>query len=254
MSWYNKGYRRRQMVGVDVFGGSGSSATIDIEFQIPKDWDSFWSEIRSDFNDVVVTDPSGNLLTFARKAGAVFATRTLILQVDGYACNHDNSMNALWVYYAYPDETTDHSSSVTITAPKTGYITLEAPYSRVVPSRGGQSATDSPIASFSKAQTDEIDVFFMTSGLLGRRLENYNNRDFLEAIDYVEIFSYDSSGSDASARYDTDETRLGNNFIRARYRAGDNGSDYAVAVKFVTTEKQTIESRAILRVKNLLPS
>ena len=242
------------MVGVDVFGGSGSSATIDIEFDIPKDGDTFWSEIRSDFKDVVVTDPSGNLLTFARKAGANYSNRVLTLQVDGYASNHDNSMNAIWLYYAYPDEATDQSTSVTIASAKTGYITREAPYSRVVPSRGGQSATDSPIASFNKAQADEIDVFFMTSGLLGRRLENYNNRDFLVAIDYVEVFSYDSSGSDASARYDTDETRLGNNFIRARYKAGDNGADYAVTVKFVTTEKQTIESRGILRVKNLLPS
>ena len=204
--------------------------------------------------DIVVTDPSGNLLVFAHKAGANYSTRTLILQVDGYASSHDDSMNALWVYFANPDETTDHTSSVTISSAKTGYITLEAPYSRVVPSRGGQSATDAPITSFSKAQSDEIDVFFMTSGLLGRRLENYNNRDFLEAIDYVEIFSYDSSGSDASARYDADETRLGNNFIRARYKAGDNGSDYAVTIKLVSTEKQTIESRGILRVKNLLPS
>jgi len=253
MTWYDKDYKKRQMIGVDVFGGSGSSATIDIEILIPPDWDTFWDEIKSDMKDIVVTDPVGEMVTFAHKAGANYSTRTLTLQVDDYPSNHDNSMNALWVYYGDATETTDHTSSVTIASAKDGYILLERPYSRVVASRGGQSATDAPITSFNKSTIDTIDVFFLTSGLLGRRLENYNDRDGLEAIDYVQVFSYDSGGTNSNTRYDVADTRLGNNFVRARYKAGDNGSDYAVAIEIFTTEKQVIQSRAILRVKNLLP-
>tara|TARA_R110002110_G_scaffold72238_2_gene192323 strand:- start:2974 stop:3465 length:492 start_codon:yes stop_codon:yes gene_type:complete len=162
-------------------------------------------------------------------------------------------MNALWLYYGDASETTDHTSSVTISSPKDGYVLLERPYGRVVASRGGQSATDAPITSFNKSTVDEVDVFFLTSGFLGKRLENYNDRDGLEAIDYAEVFSYDSGGTNSAARYDVADTRLGNNFIRARYKAGDNGSDYAIAIEIFTTEKQVIQSRAILRVKNLLP-
>tara|TARA_R100000700_G_scaffold39877_1_gene53768 strand:+ start:2424 stop:3188 length:765 start_codon:yes stop_codon:yes gene_type:complete len=253
MTWYDKNYKKRQMIGVDVFGGSGSSATIDIEIEVPKDWDAFWDEIKSDMKDIVVTNPLGEMVTFAHKAGANYSTRTLTLQVDGYASNHDNSMNALWVYYGDASETTDHTSSVTISSAKNGYILLERPYARVVPSQGGQSATDAPITSFNKSSIDQIDVFFLTSGFLGKRLQNYNERDGFEAIDYVQVFSYDNSGTNSNARYDVADTRLGNNFIRARYKAGDSGSDYAVAIEIFTTEKQVIQSRAILRVKNLLP-
>ena len=97
MGWYDKSYKRRQAIGVDVFGGSGTSATIDIEIEVPKTWDAFWDEIKSDMKDIVVTDPSGTMVTFAHKSGANYSTRTLKLQVDGYASNHDNSMNLLWV-------------------------------------------------------------------------------------------------------------------------------------------------------------
>lgn len=254
MGWYDKSYKRRQAVGVDVFGGSGTSATIDIEIEIPKTWDAFWDEIKSDMKDVVVTDPSGTLLTFAHKSGANYTNRVLTLQVDSYASSHDNSMNLLWVYYGNANETVDHTSTVTISSAKDGHILLEAPFARVVPSSGGQSATDAPIASFNKSSTDIVDVFFMTSGFLGRALENYNNRTNLEEIDFVQVFSFDSSGTNSTARYDTGDTRLGNNFVRARYKAGDSGTDYAIAIEIFTTEKQSIQSRAILRVKNLLPS
>tara|TARA_R110000824_G_scaffold19663_6_gene75680 strand:+ start:1790 stop:2554 length:765 start_codon:yes stop_codon:yes gene_type:complete len=253
MSWFNKNYNRRQIVGVNHFGGSGVQATIDIEFSIPADWDTFWDEIRSDFRDVVVTDPKGNVLSFARKGGANYSDRILILQVDGYVSNNDNSMNAIFVYYGFSSETSDRSVAVTIASPKEGYITLERPISRIVPSRGGQSATDTPIISFSKATIEEVDVFFLTVSLLGRRYQTYNNRNNLEAIDYVEIFSYDNTGTNSATRYDLDDVRLGNTFFRGRYIIGDDGSDYAVVAKFTTTEKQILETRAILRVKNLLP-
>jgi len=252
MGWYNKNYKKRQMIGVDVFGGTGIAATIDIEVEVPSDWDTFWDEIRSDFLDVVVTDPSGKLVKFAR-SGANYANRTLTLQIDAYSSNNDDSMNALWIYYGYANESVDSSVAVTITSAKTGYILLERPYSRIVPSVGGQSATDAPITSFNKGANDEVDIFFLTSGLLGRRIDNYNERDFFEAVDYVTIASYDNAGANDATRYDETETRLGNNFVRARYKLGDTGSDYAVTVQIVTTEKQIIESRAILRVKTLLP-
>lgn len=253
MTWYDKEYRRRQIVGIDVTGGSGSPATVDAEFLVPADWDDFWDNIRSDFKDVVCTDSQGNLVPFARKAGANYSTRTLTLQIDGLSIKNDNSFAVAYVYFFEPDETTDHSVSVTIGSPKVGNILLSAPHSRVVSQSASQSALDSPIQSFIKASADQVHVFFIVNQNFASRITPYNERNGQEGIDYVDVFSYDSSGVDNAARYDLGETRIGNGFVRATFKAGDSGSDYAVAIQVSTTLGQLFEIRAILRVINLLP-
>ncbi|MFZ9079067.1 MAG: hypothetical protein ACO23H_11085 [Alphaproteobacteria bacterium] len=253
MTWYNADYRRRQIVGINTFGGTGVSATIDIEIDIPPDWDDFWDNIRSDFNDVVVTDTTGELVSFARKAGADYANRVLTLQVDGYQIKHDDSLSICYVYFYEPNETTDHSTSVTISTPKNGYILLSAPHSRVVNARDSQSALDQPVQSFIKSESDEVHVFWIVTSQLAKRLTPYNERNDQEGIEYVTIHSYDDSGVDSSTRFQPQETRAGNGFIRATYRAGSSGSNYAIAINIITTLGQSLENRAILRVIDLLP-
>jgi len=253
MTWYDADYRRRQIVAIDATGGSGTTATIDAEFLVPSDWDDFWDNIRSDFNDVVVTNSEGNLVNFARKAGANYSTRTLTLQIDGLQIKNDDSFAVAYVYFFQPTEATDHSTSVTISSIKTGHIMLSSPHSRVVSQPASQSALDSPIQSFVKASTDEIHVFFIVNSNLAKRISPFNERNDEEGIDYVQVKSFDSSGADASARYDEASTRFGNGFVRATYKAGDNGTDYAIAIEVSTTLGQLYQIRAILRVKNLLP-
>lgn len=253
MTWYNADYRRRQIVGVNTFGGSGVSATIDIEIDIPPDWDDFWDNIRSDFNDVVVTDTTGEIVNFARKSGADYANRVLTLQVDGYQIKHDNSLSICYVYFFEPNEATDHSTTVTITSPKTGYILLSAPHSRVVSARDSQSALDQPVQSFIKSESDEVHVFWIITSQLAKRLTPYNERNDQEGVEYVTIHSYDNTGTDSATRFQAQETRAGNGFIRATYKAGSSGQDYAIAINVITTLGQSLENRAILRVIDLLP-
>lgn len=253
MTWYNENYRRRQIVAVDVTGGSGGTATVDVEFKVPSDWDDFWDNIRSDFNDVVVTDSLGDLVNFARKSGANYSTRNLTLQIDGLEVKNDNSIYAVYVYFFNPNETTDSSTSVTITSAKVGNIMLSAPHSRMVSARDSQNALDVPLQSFVKGSSDEVHVFWATSNGLAKRIVPYNDRNDEEGIEYVQIYSYDSSGANASARYDIGDTRFGNGFVRASYKAGDSGTDYAIAIKVFTTLGQLYENRAILRVIDLLP-
>lgn len=253
MTWYNAEYRRRQIVGIDATGGTGVSGTIDVEFQVPQDWDEFWNNIRSDFKDVVVTDSEGNLANFARKAGANYSTRTLTLQIDALSIKNDDSFCVAYVYYFQPNETTDHSTSVTIDSPKLGHIMLSAPHSRVVSQPASQSALDAPVQSFIKASTDEVHVFFLINRNFAKRLSPYNERNDQEGIEYVDVKSYDSNGTDSSARYDIRDTRIGNGFVRASFKAGDSGSDYAIAIQIYTTLGQLLEMRAILRVIDLLP-
>jgi len=253
MTWYNEEYRRRQIVGVNVFGGTGSPATIDVTINIPEDWDDFWDNIRSDFKDVVVTDSKGQLVNFQRKSGSNYSTRTLDLEIDNLPISNDNAMNACYVYFFYPDETVDSSTSITISGEKTGFILLSAPHSRVVQTRNAQAALDAPIQSFVKGSGDEVHVFWIVGNTFARRLSPYNQRNDEEGISFVKIANYDSNGTDASARYNQNETRIGNGFVRATYKAGDSGSDYAIAVEVSTTLGQVIENRAILRVIDLLP-
>lgn len=253
MTWYDKDYRRRQIVGINAFGGGGSPATIDVEIEVPKDWDDFWDNIRSDFKDVVVTDQKGGLASFARKAGANYSTRTLTLQIDGFAIDDDDSMPVVYIYFYEPNESVDYTVSVTIASPKIGNVMLSAPHSRVVSSRDSQSALDQPVQSFIKAESDKVHVFFLVTSQLAQRLTPYNERNDEEGIDHVKIYSYDSSGTNSNTRYIAGDTLAGNGFVRATYQAGSSGQSYAIAIKVITTLGQSIENRAILRVINLLP-
>lgn len=253
MTWYDAEYRRRQIVGINATGGSGSTTSIDVEFEVPPDWDDFWDNIRSDFKDVVVTDSEGVKATFGRKSGANYSTRTLTLQIDGLQIKNDDSFAVAYVYYFQPNETTDHATSFAPSSAKDGFIMLDSPHSRVVSQQASQSALDSPVQSFIKGSTDEVHVYFLINQNFARRISPYNERNDLEGIDYVQVFSYDASGSDSSARYDEASTRLGNGFVRATFKAGDSGTDYAIAIQISTTLGQLFQIRAILRVINLLP-
>ena len=256
MSWFNKNYQKRQIVGVSIFGGAGSAGAYDIEVEIPKDWDTFWDNIRSDMIDVVLYDGNNNsVLTFQRKAGASYANRSLTLEVDAFDSAHNNSLNAIFLYYHYPDESTDRTSSFTASAPKKGKILLENPYGRIVPGGIGSNADDQPIVSFSKSQAGEIDVFFIFNQYFGDRVDTYNNRLKLEEMNYATAKAYLSDGSVSTALTpDNDYMRFGNGFVRARWKGGDNSTDYAIVVTMVSSELQTVETRAVMRVKNLLPS
>ena len=253
MTWFNEEYRRRQIVGINATGGTGISGTIDVSFLVPADWDDFWDNIRSDFKDVVVTDSQGRLVQFRRKSGANYSTRTLTLQVDGLNIKNDDSFCVVYLYFFNPDETSDQSDTVTIDSPKTGYIMLSAPHSRIVSQASTSSALDTPVQSFVKSSVDEVHVFFVINQNFAKRFAPYNERNDEEGIEYIDVKSYDDSGTDSTERYDIRDTRIGNGFVRASFKAGTDGDSYAIAIQVYTTLGQLFEIRAILRVIDLLP-
>lgn len=253
MTWWNKDYRRRQTITIDATGGGASPSVIDFEVIIPSDWDGFWDNIRSDFYDVVITDSKGTLVNYSRKAGANFADRILTLQVDGYSIQNSSTLSVAYIYFAYSTETIDRAVATTITTPKNGYILLSAPHSRIISLNISENAIEIPAQSFIKAEGEQIHVFFIFNRFLATRIEDYNEHADEEGIDYVIIASLDSTGLDDVNRYTLSQTRFGNGFVRATFKAGTGGADYAILCRFFTTLGQILESRAILRVKNLLP-
>jgi len=253
MSWYHPDYRRRQIVGINATGGAGGQGSISVEFTVPPDWDDFWNNIRSDFKDVVVTDSAGKIIPFARKSGANYSTRTLTMQLGSLTVKNTDSFCAVYLYFFNPDETSDESESVSVNNPKTGYIMLSAPHSRIVSQSSTSSALDTPVQSFVKSASDEIHIFFIINKNFAKRITPYNERNDEEGIEWVNVKSYDNTNQNSSERYNVNATRLGNGFVRATFKGGSSGSSYAIAIDVYTTLGQLFEIRAILRVIDLLP-
>ena len=138
MTWYNSSFKQRKPIAVDASAtGDGSEENKDIEIVIPYDWDLFWDNIRSDMFDVVVTNNAGDVLSFKRKTGADYSTRSLTLQVD-QVNTKTQAVNRIFVYYQNPNQTTDLSTDVTISTPLSGYIDLSRPslyYYRILSDR-----------------------------------------------------------------------------------------------------------------------
>ena len=132
MTWYDSSFKQRKPIAVDASDtGAGADENRDIEIVIPNDWDLFWDNIRSDMFDVVVTNNAGDVLTFKRKAGADYSTRSLTLQVDEVSTK-TQAVNRIFVYFQNPNQTTDLSVDVTMTTPLSGYIDLSRPSALLV--------------------------------------------------------------------------------------------------------------------------
>lgn len=253
MSWYGADWKQRQPIAIDASGTAGSGVSSeDIEINVPSDWDLFWDNIRSDFFDVIVADPEGNLLTFAR-SGANYANRQLTLQVDGYATK-GQAINQIFVYYQNPDQASDLSSAVTITSALTGYVDLARAGGFVVSQPILRAPTATPQTAFVKSTLDDIDVFFAVNNMLQLRAFEYNGRVSFDEIDFVEVQSYDSTGANDAGRYDVTKTRFLNGFIKARAKGGSDGVDYAFAVNLTTTFGQIYSVRCLIQTRDQLPT
>lgn len=252
--WFNEDYIYRQPVTLDFSTVNTVPSTQDVEVEVPKDWDLFWDTIRSDFLDVVLTDANGDVVAFARKAGANYSTKTLVLQIDAVSVPLANSLVQYFLYYGYSSESTDRSTSVTISTPRNGYIFLGSPLARIVDGYGLVPTSNQPTKTFVKQTTEEIDVFFSFQGLLESRVTESNGRLIFEEVDHCTVKSLDSSGTNDDARYDLEETRFLNGFIKARSIAGSDDTNYALSIQIITTTKQIYDIRCLIKVKDLLPS
>ena len=254
MTWYDSEWKQRQAVAIDATGTAGDvKAPQDIEIDIPADWDLFWENIRSDFFDVIVVDPFGDLLNFSRGSGADYANRVLTLEVDGYNTK-GQSVVQIFVYFANPDQSSDLATSTTIASALVGHVELSRPTALSVSQPLLRPPTNVPQTSFVKASTDEIDVYFAVDNLFGGRAAKYNGRLLYEGIDYVNVLSLDSSGTNDTARYDEAKTRFIGGYVRVRVRAGSDDTDYALVCRIFTTETQQIDIRCLIQVRDQLPS
>lgn len=252
--WFNENYIYRYPIAIDFSGVGATPATFDVEVDVPSDWDLFWDNILSNFFDVVVTDATGNVINFQRKAGANYANRILQLEIDSVVVPEARSIRQFFLYFGYSSETVDRSVSITVTTPKDGYIFLGSPLNRIVSPSSISPAATTPITTFIKSTEEELDIFFSIQGILEPRRDAYNGQLRYEEIDFVTLQSLDSSGTNSDTRYDLVETRFLAGFIKARAKAGSNNTDYSFGVLISTTEKQIYDIRCLIKTKDLLPN
>jgi len=254
MTWYDPNWKQRQAIAIDATGTADSTVTArDSEVSIPADWDLFWDNIRSDFYDVIVVDPRGQLLNFSRAVGADYANRVLTLEIDGYATK-GQSVVQIYVYFGNPDQSSDLAVSTTITGALNAFVELARPTAFLVSQPLLRPAVSAPQVAFVKATTDEIDVYFAVNNLFGDRSAKYNNRLLYEGIDYVNVLSLDSSGTNDTGRYDEGQTRFIAGHVRVRAKGGSDNTDYALVCRIYTTETQQIDIRCLIQVRDQLPS
>lgn len=252
--WYNENYIERQPITVDFSDVLSVPVVHYVEVVIPNDWDQFWENIRSDGKDIVVTDAKGNKQVFQFKAGFDLANRVLTLQIDQIDVPVSKCMVQLFLYYNYPNESATNTGSITPSSPKAGHIFLGAASSKVVEAQNLFPVGTAPTTIFTKQSTEVLDIYFSAQGILGSRVDSYNNKPRFEEIEYVTVKSLDSTPTNSDTRYELDETRFIKGFVKARAKAGDSGTNYSFGVEIVTTIKQIYDIRTLLKVKDLLPS
>ena len=253
MTWYDDNYKQRQPIAIDALTGDGSVGAKDITLTIPKKWDTFWQNIRSDMVDVVPVDVDGNLLSFERAAGADLATRTLVINIDNYSVK-TQAINQIFLYFQNPDQSSDPSSVVTSASAIDAYIDISQPGGFIVQQSLNRPPTGTPLQAITKSTDDVLDVFFSVAGLFRSMASPYANRTDYEGISYVTVQSLDSTGTDNSARYEEADTRFLPGFIKARTKAGTDDTDYAFMVTITTSTDQVIDIRCLVQVRNQLPA
>ena len=255
MSWADSNFKFRAPISVPVFATGGGGATnIDISVTIPPDFNTFWSNILSNFFDIQIYNAEGSqAITYQRASGASFANKTLEIQIDNAAIDDQSSTSLFWIYFGDASASSDPAGTFTASSPKTGYIWIGRPVN-VVKNVVAQAGRTVPEVVFTKEPGAAFDIWFDIRPLLAAYIDPNNGRLTYEEIKRVEPKSLDASGSDSDARYAQDDMYFIAGYANIRIKGGSSGTDYAVGLDIHTTNSQIYTVRALLKVQSLLPS
>lgn len=251
MSWYNSDFKRRLPLVIDT--STTAKGTIEFSFVVPEDYDDFWNNVRTDGFDVVLADKNGEAFTFQRFTWNA-TTRSSLFRVAGFSMTEGNVMHVIYIYWDNPDQSTDLSSSVTTTTPKTTFAYLGAPFGNVVNFQTRSGLSTVPTTIFQKDPDEKIDIWFPISQLLAPRALPYNERLDFKGLDYIDVNVLDSLDANQTAMYALGETRIISGWVRARIQAGSDNTDYVVRIKVFTSDNEVFILSCLLQVRKLLPT
>ena len=251
MSWYNADFKRRLPLVIDT--STTGKGTIEFSFVVPTDYDDFWENVRTDGFDVVLTNKQGGIFTFERFAWNK-TTRLSLFRVAGFSMSEGNVMHVIYIYWDNPDQSSDLSTTVSTTSPKTTLSYLGAPFQNIVNVGSNQGLSTVPTTIIQKDLDEKIDIWFPISHLLAPRSLPYNQRLDFKAIDYIDVQVLNSSGVNQASMYALGETRIIAGWIRVRVQAGANNTDYVVRAMIYSSDAEVFIIPCLLQVRQLLPS
>ena len=252
-TWAREAFTYRIPISIPVYTGGGAT-TVDVDVEIPGDWDVFWDNIQSNFYDIRVYTADGKTeINYQRATGANYNTRDLTLQLDNVDIDDQSSTSLVYLYFGYSGAATDPERSFTPSSPVDGYIWIGRPVRLVKTSLSNNGRTE-PDTVFTKTADEQIDIWFDIRSLLAAYVDPFNGKFSYEAIKRIQPKSIDDAGSNNASRYSADDTYFLNGYASIRAILGDSGSDYAVGLDIYTTNGQTFTVRCLLKVQNLLPS
>jgi hypothetical protein len=252
-TWADSAFSYRIPISIPVYTGGGAT-TVDVQVDVTPDWDVFWNNIQSNFYDIKLYTANGESeIAYQRQTGANYANRTLVLELDDVAIDDQSSTSLVYLYFGDSTASSDPTTAFTPSSPVDGYIWIGRPVRVVAPSLNNSGRTE-PEVVFTKEEGEKIDIWFDIRSLMAAYVDPYNNRLSYEGIKRIQPKSLDSSGTDSSGRYSSDDTYFLNGYASVRAIAGTSGTDYAVGLDIFTTNGQTFKVRCLLKVQNLLPS
>lgn len=103
-----------------------------------------------------------------------------------------------------------------------------------------------------KASAEQVWVWFDFSPVLHRRVEGYNSDKGFEELADVTLVDVQLAAASQAAMIDATLTRfVEGGIVRMLVKAGASGTDYTAICRVTTTYGQTLEGRALIKVRNV---
>lgn len=249
MSWYNDSWKYRAPLAIDNTAGGAGAA--DITCVVPVDWDFFWDTVnQTDARDVRVCDSDGRTLLTYDLDGFNLGNRALTVEIDNYTLVA-SATRQVWLYWGNSGAATAVSAFAPAGA-KSAYALVNAAgarFIRVGPQRPGETK---PRNVVTKASAEQVYLWFDFSPVLHRRADQYNSDKGFEELADVTSVDVQLAAASQAAMFDATATRfLEGGIVRMLVKAGSSGTDYTAICRCTTSYGQTVEGRALVKVRNV---
>lgn len=244
MSWLSAADPYRMPLAVKA---PDATADRDVQFDLPKDWEAFWSRVTAAGADIRVTKADGctpltfGLNSFDRdaKTGSVHIKTVPVVQ---------DKIGMVCLYWGDADGTAA-ATSVTLTSPLTAELEQARPDAqrsiKVAPEAYGDTE---PSARLSKGSAEVTTLWWDFRESLLERAEPSAGKTLLEEIERLDVVDCLDDATTQPNMLDLAATRFLDGWVATRIQGGVHNTDYTLLVRVVTTLGRTLEGRALLNV------
>ena len=252
MSWYNASWGNRCPILIDK--KTIGVAAVDVTAAIPIDFDDFWNNVLASGNDIRVTDADGiTLETYDIAAGFNTATRSGTIEIQAIVPPAASSMFVAWLYWGNSGAS-DARTAFAPAAARTGYIHPSGPGFPRFRAGVEEPGAQKPRQLMAYGTVETVFPWFDLSGLLFDRADTYSGRRLADEISYLQLFCYNSAGTDQTAERTITQLRLWDRaWVRAHITSGTDDADRALSVRVGTSGNRVADVRILAQCRDVLP-